>query len=187
MYFDRTTAWIGSRWWRHPLGWLRLRTPVPLFLNLVLNCQTNGREDCRDGEKSDWPTPKSSSSSAFRLASYIQGTHGEIMGKTQKEQMHKTRTLTTFSGKFASCATWIPKLWSETPGSTLYRSVMSRSWLVLPVLVTCATTCRLVTWGICWSSAVNSWKCVANKQKARISEAIFLVHDEVSRRWAGFV
>ena len=29
----------------------------------------------------------------------------------------RKRTLTTFSGKFASLATWIPKLWSETPDS----------------------------------------------------------------------
>ena len=96
-------------------------------------------------------------------------------------------TLTTSSGKLASSATCIPKLWSHIPwgssenkisqkesftipGSTLYKSVISRSLL----FSTCATTCKFFTCEICWSSAVSSWKWVANRQKACICEAMCL-------------
>ena len=78
-------------------------------------------------------------------------------------------TLTTSSGKFASCATWIPKLWSHTPRATLYRSVIS-----LPVSdagfdSTCATTCKFSTCLTVCASCVSSWKCVANKTEARVT------------------
>ena len=96
-------------------------------------------------------------------------------------------TLTTSSGKLASSATCIPKLWSQIPwslsekknlqkesftipGSTLYKSVISRSLL----FSTCATTCKFFTCEICWSSAVSSWKWVAKRQKACICEAMCL-------------
>lgn len=44
-----------------------------------------------------------------------------------KNQLQVGLTLTTFSGKFASCATWIPKLWSETPSSQSFRETSSWS------------------------------------------------------------
>lgn len=59
-----------------------------------------------------WPTAKSSSSSALRFASYNVHVNDAIQQREEK----LGPTLTTFSGKLASWATWIPKLWSETPG-----------------------------------------------------------------------
>lgn len=53
--------------------------------------------------------PKSSSSSAFRLASYRE------VKTTSRRIIIIRLAFTTLSGKFASSATWIPKLWSHTP------------------------------------------------------------------------
>lgn len=72
-------------------------------------------------------------------------------------------TLMTLSGKLAISATWIPKLWSQTPeiwtsvfsqqevsiplseikfipSSILYKNVTSRSWTFSPLCVTCVKT-----------------------------------------------
>lgn len=78
--------------------------------------------------------------------------------------------LTTVSGKWASSATWIPKLWSQTPSSTLYSNVIS---LLSPSLMWTATF-RFLTCGTVCDNVVSSWKCVANKQKARICVAMCL-------------
>ena len=39
---------------------------------------------------------------------------------------------------------------------------------------TCATTCKFFTCDICWSKFVNSWKWVAKRQNAWISDAMYL-------------
>lgn len=109
----------------------------------------------------EWLDEKSSSSTALRFAS-----------------------CTTDSGNWASSATWIPKLWSHTPSTTLYKRVISRPppelfllpkvevpWLVSfssETPPTCAETCRLPTKGAVSPRAVSSWKWVANRQKLLI-------------------
>lgn len=64
----------------------------------------------------------------------------------------------------------------DLPGSTLYNNVISLFPSSVVGSATCATTWRFLTCETCWSSAVSSWKCVANKQNARISVAICLLN-----------
>jgi len=37
--------------------------------------------------------------------------------------------VTTLSGKFANSATWIPKLWSQAPGSTYKLKHVKKEWV----------------------------------------------------------
>ena len=60
------------------------------------------------------------------------------------------------------------------PGLTLYNSV-SVSFVVR------AVTCKLLTVETSSDKAVNSWKCVANKQKALIFVAINLENNIIVR------
>ena len=76
-------------------------------------------------------------------------------------------TSITCLGKRAISATWIPKLWSHTPGLTWYSRVSESSDVT-------AVTCWFDTVVTSSASRVSSWKCVANRQNAFTSLARFL-------------
>lgn len=82
-------------------------------------------------------------------------------------------TWTTWGGKLATLATWIPKLWSVGPGFTSYKR--TRPFFSSA----CASTCKFFTVGISSSNWVNSWKWVAKRHNAWIFFAMCLLESQM--------